>query len=449
MDGVLLIQPDSSLDSKLIDVVLHFGEFSSRELAKFGTGRMGFWFFRFAGKDLAPGPAIRRAAAAKLPFESSLWAHMPDGSQKCIYQSFGFLEAFAPSRSLVRALAKTAHFPQRSLLSYQHNGLTKFTLPESVRQLPGTAVALVAVGRAILHKIRQKWMFDNQWYVVVGRGNGMQPTTEPEWILKPPTDRFWADPFLVERNGRQWVLVEELPFSTWKGHLAAIELLAGGSYGEPEVFMSPETHLSYPFCFEWNDALYLVPENSAANNVVLWKCESFPTSWKPVSILLPGVRAVDSTLIEHEGKWWMFTAIAESGACDHDELRLYFADTPLGPWQPHPQNPIKSDARNSRPAGNLFLKDGLLYRPAQDCSTEYGMAVVINRVDRLDTECYGETQVARIDSTSSSAYRRTHTLSHSKNLWATDRLWLSNRWQSFYDRWRLATHQSEVRCSMG
>lgn len=72
------------------------------------------------------------------------------------------------------------------------------------------------------------------------------------------------------------------------------------------------------------------------------------------------------------------------------ELWLWSAPGPLGPWTQHPANPVKIDVRSSRPAGTPFIRGGVLYRPAQDCSQQYGSAVVINQVDRLDDTGFEE-----------------------------------------------------------
>jgi hypothetical protein len=140
----------------------------------------------------------------------------------------------------------------------------------------------------------------------------------------------------------------------------------------------------------------------------------------------------DATLIEHEGLWWLFLTIGEqNGICLQDELHLYYAHSPFGPWTPHIENPIKSDARNSRPAGNIFYRDGILYRPAQDCATGYGKATVLNRIDRLDTEGYYETPVGRIDTGWHKGCICTHTLSRSENFWTVDGMRLLPRRTNF------------------
>ena len=61
---------------------------------------------------------------------------------------------------------------------------------------------------------------------------------------------------------------------------------------------------------------------------------------------------------------------------------------------PHRLNPLKIDVTSSRPAGPLFERDGMLLRPAQDCSSTYGAAVVLHRIveltpDRFQEQCLG------------------------------------------------------------
>jgi hypothetical protein len=79
-----------------------------------------------------------------------------------------------------------------------------------------------------------------------------------------------------------------------------------------------------------------------------------------------------------------------------DELHLYHAERIFGEWQPHRRNPVKSDARCARPAGQLYLRDGKLLRPSQVCVPRYGAGLSINHVERLTPDEYVERQVQRI-----------------------------------------------------
>jgi hypothetical protein len=79
-----------------------------------------------------------------------------------------------------------------------------------------------------------------------------------------------------------------------------------------------------------------------------------------------------------------------------DELHLYHARELLGEWQPHRRNPVKSDARSTRPAGRTYWRNGALHRPAQICAPRFGAGLAIQRVLRLTPEDYAERQVARV-----------------------------------------------------
>jgi hypothetical protein len=169
-------------------------------------------------------------------------------------------------------------------------------------------------------------------------------------------------------------------------------------------------HLSYPFVFEWNGTWWMLPETSHNQSVELYHCTAFPDCWVLEKTLLRDVRAADGTLWEQDGRWWLFANMATPGAGIHDELHLYYADSPLGPWQAHPRNPVKSDARSSRPAGALFRSGADLIRPAQDCGTAYGRAIVLNKVETLTSEDYRESIVGRIEPGWRNGIVRTHTL---------------------------------------
>ena len=416
-----------------VDVVLHFDNYSEIANQRYGYGRLGFWFFRFGAHNLNATDAARRAAAAGSALESSLWAKFPDGSCVCLYQSFGQLDHFAIWRSVARTLAKSSYFPARALSRYRRKGSLVTCIAEDPLIYPSVIASYLAEMRAILRKVVNTLFYNEQWIVIVGKEQNLMPNlNQYQWLLNPPADCFWADPFPIEKDGRIWILLEVLPFTKKQGYLAAIELLADGSHGEPQTIMTSDKHLSYPFIFSWQDELYLLPETGKSREVTLWKCQQFPDRWIKAATLLTDVCFADATLIEHQGLWWLFLTIGEEdGICLQDELHLYYATSLFGCWTPHIENPIKSDARNSRPAGNLFYRNGELYRPAQDCGTGYGKAIVLNRINQLDTEGFSETPVARIDASWHKECTGTHTLSHSKNYWALDRKHLLPRWTIF------------------
>ena len=173
--------------------------------------------------------------------------------------------------------------------------------------------------------------------------------------------------------------------------------------------LAPDYHVSYPFVFRYGPGIFMIPESLEKRRVDLYRAVDFPHHWTLERNLLSGIRAVDPTLVEEDGRLWLFVNVAEPGAAIDDELHVYVATSLEGPWIPHLENPVVSDVRRARPAGRVFRADGSLVRPSQDCSRGYGGAVVLNRIDVLTPEEYAETPIARIEPTWAPGLIGTHT----------------------------------------
>ena len=235
--------------------------------------------------------------------------------------------------------------------------------------------------------------------------------------LTPPKDRFWADPFPVKFQGKYFLFFEEYPYKERKAYISVMELNQSGPTA-PVPVLKRDYHLSYPFVFHWNNRYFMVPETAANRTIELYTCESFPEHWKLDAILFENVPAKDATLFEIDGLWWMFVGIADTDSSD--ELHIFYSPTPLGPWKPHKKNPVKSDVRNSRPAGRPFYWNGDLYRPAQDSSNCYGYGITINGVVRLSPTEFVEQEVSKVLPHWRKDLRGTHTLNICEDLTVID-----------------------------
>jgi hypothetical protein len=251
--------------------------------------------------------------------------------------------------------------------------------------------------RILRHELR-KHLFREQWSIVIQPKLGIPETIAHDGfrIVRSPRDRFYADPFLVERNGRSYLFFEDYRFSSRKGLISCCELDSEGNCSEPRVALERKYHLSYPFLFRWQGEIYMIPETRDNGTIEMYRASDFPYSWVHEVILMSNIAAADSTLLHHRDKWWLFTAGALDHALPEQTLCLFFADSPWGPWSAHPKNPIVSDVRHARPAGGLYFEEGQLIRPGQDCSQGYGYAVELHRVDVLSETEYQETRLASI-----------------------------------------------------
>lgn len=270
-----------------------------------------------------------------------------------------------------------------------------------------------------LHKL----LFKEQWILLQKHTQGFTSDISSFHKIIPPKDRFWADPFLIQNQNKQYLFFEELMFDTDKGHLSVVELnQEGTTKGEPVKVLDKPYHLSYPFIFEYEDKYWMIPESNENRNIQLYQCEEFPHKWKHHSNLMEGVKAVDATIFFYNEKWWLFVNMAEQhGACMDDELFLFYADSPLTTdWNPHPLNPIISDVRTARCAGHIFEKNGKLYRPSQDGSWRYGYALNLNEILVLNENDYQEKRVENVKPSTENGLTRIHTWNANQELAVTD-----------------------------
>ncbi|HET8899132.1 MAG TPA: hypothetical protein VFN09_10210, partial [Rhodanobacteraceae bacterium] len=243
---------------------------------------------------------------------------------------------------------------------------------------------------------------------------GMRP-------LQTPHGHFWADPFLFHDHGRYWLFFEDLPYASGIGRIGCVEMAQTGPVGAARTVLELDSHLSYPQLFRWQGGIYLMPENGDANRVRVYRALEFPWRWEPAADILTGHNFSDATLWQHEdGRWYLFANVSESGGSVHDELFLFHADNPFGPWWPHAENPIVSDVRRARAAGPLFRHEGRLIRPAQDCAWNYGRAINFHVIDELSLTRYVERPLSRLRGYWSKDLHGCHTYTRADRLEAMD-----------------------------
>jgi hypothetical protein len=238
--------------------------------------------------------------------------------------------------------------------------------------------------------------------------------------LLPPPDRFWADPFAIRRNGRDYVFFEELIHERGLGHISVAELGEEGFTSAPVTVLERPFHLSYPFLLEHEGDVLLIPEMALEGRVEIFRATKFPYEWDLATTILEGQMLVDSTLAHINDKWWMFATVVDQCSDPSANLHLFYANSPYGPWVPHRMNPIRTDVRSSRPAGALFEFGGQWYRPSQDCSIRYGFAVQLQRIVAIDTDRYHEEPVARLNPTWRRGLIGTHTVNRAGGLTVLD-----------------------------
>jgi len=248
---------------------------------------------------------------------------------------------------------------------------------------------------------------------------------EVTW-LPSPKGSFIADPFVIEKSGIYYIFFEEYLYSRFSGRISMIETNNFKSFSRPEMVLEQPFHLSYPNVFEHDGRYYCIPEQVESGKVVLYEAQAFPKDWKETATILkfPGL---DPTIICDNGRWWLFTG-REGG--EDVELFIWHATELIGPWRPHPQNPVKTDVRSSRPGGRPFLRDGKWIRPAQDCSISYGSRIVFNEIVEMTETCYEERPVHSLNPNPKGGFPDgLHTLDFTAGFYIIDGMALKKSWR--------------------
>jgi hypothetical protein len=286
--------------------------------------------------------------------------------------------------------------------------------PLSSLAVPKIAIrqALRKVVREIYRSVRHTPHWRIGWRKSGGRDFvDLRGNLEAGWkALADDGRRFYADPFPIVHDGKLMLFFEDYEYRKAKGVISAIEFGPEGPIGVPSLVLEQPGHLSYPFVFERDASVWMIPESCSAGTIDLYRSTKFPAGWAHESTLISGVVASDATLIERDGTWWLFATVRDGAGSFSDALHLWSAPDFRGPWTAHRRNPVLIDIASARPAGRFVERDGALYRPVQDCRNGYGAALGIARVDRLDHEQYRQTVETIILPGPELGGRRLHTL---------------------------------------
>lgn len=273
-----------------------------------------------------------------------------------------------------------------------------------------------------IFKIIKNWLFKNFnkvfKFTIWNIGIVYQPihdflnNRKPEvnYLPEPLKDKFRADPFGICKDGSITILFENFDYKVNKGKISCIEISNEDFNERIEEVFPFKLHMAYPYLFEYKKDIYCIPQIRGSYEIALYKSKDFPFHWDKVSVIVKDVNATDSTIFQYHGKWWL-TFTDEDQESDLN-LFLWYSEELLSKWNPHANNPVKTDVRSARPAGTPFLYDGKLYRPAQDCSGTYGARIAINRILELTPTKYKEEIVKYIEPFSDTPYiEGIHTLS--------------------------------------
>lgn len=208
------------------------------------------------------------------------------------------------------------------------------------------------------------------------------------WLPIRSIDTYYADPFLLfSKDENLKILLEDFSFDENYGKISLMTLDRSFKQVNCKILLDTKNHISYPFIFTENNKTYIFPEAGRSGKL---SCYEYDPLNESINFLqdIVDLPLCDSSILKQNGKYWIFGTLSEIEAdtkriTDY-KLYVFFSDRLLGPYVPHPGNPIKSGLNGTRQAGNFIEVDGIIYRPTQNCERLYGESITINKVTELN-----------------------------------------------------------------
>ncbi|KAJ0982968.1 hypothetical protein J5N97_011223 [Dioscorea zingiberensis] len=180
------------------------------------------------------------------------------------------------------------------------------------------------------------------------------PVANPVFTCASASDagspsNFVADPFLHIQSmimalcagDTFYLFLRPKTLTHFKGDIGVARSTdQGATWKYLGIVLDEEWHLSYPYIFSHEDQIFMLPESSKKGELRLYRALNFPLQWKLEKVILKKP-LIDSFIINYSGHYWLFGSdFSAFGAKKNGELEIWYSSSPLGPWEPHKQNPV-------------------------------------------------------------------------------------------------------------
>lgn len=327
---------------------------------------------------------------------------------------------------MVRNVERLVHDPEKFVSEKSHN----ITFHKDVLESYPDNIEMIKPLFSLLYKNiasrMDRLFYKAQWsiyYAENEKGKLYQRDLSKFIKIDTPNHLFWADPFVIDKDKKSYIFFEDYVYKTKKGHISVIEYdHTSKQTSRPYTVVDTSYHQSYPFIMAYEGEIYMIPEGSKDRDVKLYKATDFPHKWEVTRTFFQGKEAVDMTLFQFDGKWWLFAnMIDEPGQSLNEELHIFYCDDfRKDVWIPHTKNPVICSVQTSRPAGKIISYKGDFYRPSQNSVGSYGYGTNFNRIITLTPDEYKEEFVEEITPDFIKNARAIHTYNSSDRLTVID-----------------------------
>ena len=217
------------------------------------------------------------------------------------------------------------------------------------------------------------------------KGSILSDKNTPFTVVKNSM-RYWAaDPFLIKHNNRVFIFSELYDYIRCRGIIGYCEIIDNKTTKwHPAIVESH--HLSFPYIFEKNGEVFIVPESNYAKELCIYRATSFPDKWEKVEVIRNGVQYADTTFFSVEGHDFALTYNVKDAL--NPRLRILDLENEKAD---HDVNLSHVELR--RPAGKIMNDEKM--RCAQNCADDYGKGLIFYRFDYINGK-FSEQEIQRV-----------------------------------------------------
>lgn len=194
----------------------------------------------------------------------------------------------------------------------------------------------------------------------------------------PNSIRYWAaDPMVFEHEEKKYIFSELYDYVKCRGIIGVAVYLGNNRFSKWQPIIQEKFHMSYPFVFQAEGEIYMLPETSEKNEVILYRATKFPLEWEIHKVIKNNVKWVDTTIFPTKEGYQGFTQSIEQENIENLEIKLDKEFNLLSV-----KNCDMQDIKKYRSGGSIFVWNDKLVRVCQDCQEDYGKALYFRICDR-------------------------------------------------------------------
>lgn len=305
----------------------------------------------------------------------------------------------------------------------QNNSKIKiFKSPSFIYILKYYKILFLDIFSKILKKILKRFFRINSDVWTLTYDHSLKLDIENTFSIKQNKNQFWADPLYICHKAKEYIFFEKFDYLKGRGVISVGNLVNNELLNIRDI-IKKKYHLSYPQIFNYKNNFLMSFESWQNNNCTLLKSTKFPYKWKKYKTFLKGYNAADPTFYNDGDNLWLFVNLSQGMMLDHDsELYIFLIKKNFDYLIPHKCNPVITDSRVARNAGQIFTFQNKIIRPSQiNIHDKYGFGLNLREIKKLNIDEYEETTYKSFTFNKNSKFNGIHHISKSKNGFVFDR----------------------------